>query len=61
MREPSEEMILAGAKAAADQLFEKGAVWDRGYLDEDQKRLWLNVAKFCWLAMSDVNPPPNPS
>ena len=52
-------MILAGAKAAADQLFEKGGVWDRGYIDEDQKRLWLNVAKFCWLAMSDVNPPPS--
>ena len=57
MNEPTEEMILAGAKAAADQIYEKGGVWDRGYIEEDQKQLWLNAAKFAWKAMHAVNCP----
>ena len=55
MREPTDEMILAGAKAIIDQLDEKGDVWDREGLVSDQyKRLLLKAAKYAWLAMAEL-------
>jgi hypothetical protein len=47
--EPTEAMLLAGAKAAVDQIYHKGNVWERGYIHDPQD--WLNAMRHGWKAM----------
>jgi hypothetical protein len=54
--EPTEEMILAGAKAAVDQIYQKGGFWDRDYLDEHQRECWLKAMRWGWKAMHRLAP-----
>ncbi len=49
--EPTEEMILAGAKAAVDQIYLKGGFWDRHPMDESEKDCWLKAMRWGWKAM----------
>lgn len=51
--EPTDEMLLAGAKAAADQLYYKSNVWDRpGYITTPED--YLNAMRHGWKAMEAV-------
>lgn len=53
MREPTEAMILAAAKAAADQHYGQDNSWDRN-VSADFKGEWLAGAKFGWKAAIDA-------
>lgn len=55
--EPTDEMILAGAKAAADQHYYKANVWDRSagnYLSDNCKKDYLNGVRHAWKAMEAI-------
>jgi hypothetical protein len=54
-QEPTEEMILAGAKAGVDQIYYKQNAWER-CVGNDFKQDYLNFAKFCWKAMKELEP-----
>lgn len=52
--QPTDEMLLAGAKAFVDQVYYKANTWDRGYVEEDNKQDWLKGVKHAWKAMEAV-------
>lgn len=54
--EPTDEMILAGAKAAVDQIYYKANVWDRGHYIVDEEA-WLNALRHGWKAMEALRAP----
>jgi len=56
--EPTEAMLLAGAKAAVDQMYYKGNAWDRGYAD-GAKDDFLNAVKHAWKAMEAIRRAPS--
>lgn len=53
MLEPTEAMILAGAKAAADQHYYKANSWGR-YVRPDLRQDWLNAQKYGHYAMIEA-------
>lgn len=56
--EPTDEMLLAGAKAAVDQCYYKGNYWDRGGMDDQYKQDWLNAMRHAWKAMEALRAQP---
>lgn len=53
MREPTDQAILEGAKAAVDQIYHKIYSWDRGQVNPADQQDWLNGAKYGYQAMID--------
>lgn len=54
MLDPTEEMVLAGARAGVDQIHYKCNYWDRSDMGAVEKRDWLNSAKYCWRGMIEA-------
>lgn len=54
MLEPTDDMILAGARAGVDQIYYKNNAWERCVAQDEQRRDYLNFAKYSHCAIIDA-------